>query len=224
MYLSHACVSFTYNWYYLHLMRVSSLPLSLSPFSLSHTFSSLFWSHSTGCHRPGPSCPCPLLYPFWDHVMWASTASCDDDHVDNLGAGEAVAFDRALCACRFSGFSESSMGEGGGGGRGSCAFENLFVLHGVPFPILPILPTLPTLAYPTLPYPFPNNMHSLIMFIGFDCCHTLIFSFSPCLFLSFSVCLLFFSCLFSFLQFLFRLFPRLFSFNPFSLLFVFLSL
>lgn len=99
--------------YLLHIIDIICISPLLSHLSLSLTFSSLFWSHSTGCHRPGPSCPCPLLYPFWDHVMWASTASCDDDHVDNLGAGEAVAFDRALCACRFSGFSELSMGEGG---------------------------------------------------------------------------------------------------------------
>lgn len=133
--------------YLLHIIDIICISPLLSHLSLSLTFSSLFWSHSTGCHRPGPSCPCPLLYPFWDHVMWASTASCDDDHVDNLGAGEAVAFDQALCACRFSGFSEWSMGEGGS--RGSCAFENLFVLHGVPFPI----PHTPHTAYPSLPYP-----------------------------------------------------------------------
>lgn len=46
----------------------------------------------------------------------------------------------------------------------NCAFENLFVLHGVPFPV------------PHSHSPFPNNMHSLIMFIGIDCRHTLTLS------------------------------------------------
>lgn len=55
MYLSHACVSFTYNWYYLHLIRVPFLPLSLSLSLLcfGHMISLLLlllWRHSTGCH------------------------------------------------------------------------------------------------------------------------------------------------------------------------------
>lgn len=48
---------------------------------------------------------------------------------------------------------------------GNCAFENLFVLHGVPTPVPPSVPHSHS--------PFPNNMHSLIMFIDIDCRHTL---------------------------------------------------
>lgn len=100
MYLSHACVSFTYNWYYLHLIRVPFLPLS--PLSLSLSFSPLFWSHDFAVvvvavetfHRlplaevqPGPvrpsSCP-PIML-----CGPPPPPPPVDDHVDNLGAGEA---------------------------------------------------------------------------------------------------------------------------------------
>lgn len=95
MYLSHACVSFTYNWYYLHLIRVPpfqlcpplsaslslalSLPPVVSPFLfLASALVTWFrcrcyccWDIPQVATRRGPTWP----WPSPDHVMWASSAS-----------------------------------------------------------------------------------------------------------------------------------------------------
>lgn len=121
MYLSHACVSFTYNWYYLHLIRVPFSPLSLSLYffpslsssSLSHLCFGhmislsllLLLRHSTGCHSQRSNLA--LSIPRSCYVGLPPLPV--DDHVDNLGAGEAsFSLRLSLFGLRLSGFSESN--------------------------------------------------------------------------------------------------------------------
>lgn len=83
MYLSHACVSFTYNWYYLHLIRVPFLPLS-PPLSLFLSSVLVTWFRCCCCccweiphvaTRRGPTWPCASVLMSPDHVMWASSSA-----------------------------------------------------------------------------------------------------------------------------------------------------
>lgn len=169
MYLSHACVSFTYNWYYLHLIRVPFLPSPSLSLFLSSVLVTWFrcccccccWDIPQVATRRGPTWPCASVLMSPDHVMWASSSASASWWSCWQSWGGRGFFRSSLVACRFSvsdfWVSRNRMG--------NCAFENLFVLHGVPTPVPPSVPHSHS--------PFPNNMHSLIMFIDIDCCHTL---------------------------------------------------